>query len=242
MHENFDCFIHQFRNEFNSNDTRKLTQHQLNMFFYVSYTYLPQINSYLKADKNAVKIILRIFGILPIDKENFKIDNKSLGSLASELYDYIKIHLDDLLTTTDQNDWLEFIQGLSLFMTAQMLGNQTIFNTFILLEQMINHREKQELIANLLLKRIVELQMPIKNDSWINLLPLVTDKYLLYNCLDLVASLDDYLVLLQYIIKHNSVNEQMQVELTKNFDKLIDRGDFLSTNLQSNSIKFSFFS
>jgi hypothetical protein len=173
-----------------------------------------------------------MLAMLPIDKDNFKIDNTSLSSLASELYDYIKMHLDDLLKTTDNNEWLEFVQGLIIFMSAQMLGTQTIFNTFSLLDQMINYQDKQQLIGNLLVKRIVELQMPIKNDNWVNLFPLITDKHLLHNCLDLVTTLDDYLNILQHIIRNNSINEQMQMELTKHFDKLINRGDFLRKKFQ----------
>jgi hypothetical protein len=138
------------------------------------------------------------------------------------------MHLYDLLQTINHNDWLLFIQGLTIFMSAQMLGNQTTFNTFILLEQMRDYSEKQELIANLLLKRLVELQMPVKNDTWTNLFSLATDKHLLYNCLDLVTSLDDYLIVLQHVIKHNSINEQITFQLTNNFDKLINRTDFIS--------------
>ena len=204
------------------------------MFFNLAYTYLPQINFYLKTDKNIIKIFLRMLSILPINKENFLIDNTSLNSLASELYDYIKMHLDELLKTTGNNEWLEFVQGLIIFMSAQMLGTQIIFNTFSLLDQMINYQDKRQLIGNLLLKRIVELQMPIKNDNWANLFPLITDKRLLHNCLDLVTTLDDYLIVLQYIIRTNSINEQMQMELTKNFDKLINRGDFLRKKFKFN--------
>jgi hypothetical protein len=220
--------MQQFVNESSIDNVRKLTQHQLDMFFYVSYTYLPQINHYLNRDKNAIKIFLQMFGRLPIDKDNFKFDNISFNSLASELYDYIKKYLNDLLQTINHNDSLLVIQGLTIFMSAQMLGNQTTFNTFALIGQMRDYPEKQELIVNLLLKRLVELQMTIKNDTWTNLFFLTTDKHLLFNCLELVTSLDDYLIVLQHIIKHNSINEQMKIQLTNNFDKLISRVDFIS--------------
>jgi hypothetical protein len=230
MYENFNCFIQQFVNELRMDNTQKLTKSRLDTVFNEAYTYLPQINIYLRNNQNAIKIFLQMFGNLLIQKDNFTFDNTSFSSLASELYDYIKMHLHDLLQTLNHNDWLLVIQGLTIFMSAQMLGNQTTFNTFILLEYMKDYPDKQELIINLLLKRLVQLQMPVKNDTWTNLFSLATDKHLLYNCLDLVTLLDDYLIVLQHVIKHNSVNEQMEIQLKNSFDKLISRTDFTRIN------------
>jgi hypothetical protein len=116
-------------------------------------------------------------------------------------------------------------------MSAQMLGSQTTFDTFVLLKQMKNDPEKQESIINLLLSRIVKLQIPIKNDIWTNLFSSATDKHLLYDCLDLATSLDAYLIILQHILQHNTTNEQMKVQLMNNFDRFINRTDFIGKYL-----------
>jgi hypothetical protein len=228
MYDEFDCFINQFLQQLNINDPQTLSQHQLNVLFYVSYTYLPQIIGDLRKHSFAIKIFLQMFGLLPINKENFYVDNHSLSSLASEVYDYIKIHLQELLRTMENSDWTLFIKGLTIFMSRHMLGGQTTFNTFAILEKMIDNREKQECIVNLLLKRLIELQMPVKCGDWTMLFSLATDKHLLYDCLDLVTSFDDYLIVLQHVIRNNSTNEQMESQLTKNVDKFISRPDFLS--------------
>jgi hypothetical protein len=227
MHEQFNYIIEQFKHELSTDNTRKLSQHFLNVFFHTCYTYLPQINYQLKENENAMKIFLQMFGLLPIEKDNLKFDNTSLSLIASEFFDYITMHLENLLQTTNHNDWILLSKGLTVFMTAQMLGSQTPFNTFILIEQMKNDPEKQELVVNFLLRRLIEFQVPIKNDTWTNLFPLTTDKDLLINCLNLVASLDNYFIALQHIIKHNTINESMKLQLTMNFDRSISRTDFI---------------
>lgn len=226
MYDKFNCLIQQFQNEFNMDNSKKLSQYQLEMFIYSSYIYLPQINDYLRKDENAVKIFLQMFGILPVEKANFNFDKITLINLTSEFYEYIKKHLNNLLQTLNQQDWQLLIQGLVIFMSIEMLGHPTIFDTFTLLKLMNDYPEKQELTINFLFKHLVELQIPIKNNNWTNLFSLVTDKHLLISCLDLATSLDDYLIVLQYVIKHNVINEQMKIQLTNNFDKLISRSDF----------------
>jgi hypothetical protein len=181
-----------------------------------------------------------MFGLLPIERDNLKFDNVSLGYLASEFYHFIKIHLNNLLQTMDHDGWILLSKGLTIFMTAQMLGNQTIFNTFFLIEQMKDYSEKQELIVNCLLRRLVEFRVPIKNNTWTKLSSLTTDKHLLINCLDLVTSLDDYLIVLQHVIKHNIINEPMQLQLINNFDRLINRTDF-TRKYSSKKIRFNYF-
>ena len=237
MCDQFGCFINQFRDELDSHDARKMSQHQLNMFFYISYTYLPQITNDLRRNSSTIKIFLQMLGLLPIDKENLKIDNHSLSSLASELYDYIKMHLQEIVRTIEDSDWPLFTKGLTIFMSRHMLGTPTTFNTFAILEKMVDNREKQEFIVNLLLKRLIELRIPIKCDDWTTLFSLTTDKHILCGCLDLVTSFDDYLIGLQRVIRNNSTNEQIQSQLTQNFDKLISRTDFSSMHIVNNLFK-----
>lgn len=242
MHEQFNYIIEQFKHELSTDNTRKLSQHFLNVFFHTCYTYLPQINYYLKENENAMKIFLQMFGLLPIEKDNLKFDNTSLSLIASEFFDYITMHLENLLQTTNHDDWILLSKGLTVFMTAQMLGSQTPFNTFILIEQMKNDPEKQELVVNFLLRRLIEFQVPIKNDTWTNLFPLTTDKDLLINCLNLVASLDNYFIALQHIIKHNTINESMKLQLTMNFDRSISRTDFIRKYFfKENLLNYFFF-
>jgi hypothetical protein len=195
--------IEQFQHEVHVDSTRKFTQHFFNAFFYTCLTYLPQINYYLERDPNVMKYFIQMFGLLPIERDNLKFDNVSLGYLASEFYHFIKIHLNNLL-------------------------------------QMKDYSEKQELIVNCLLRRLVEFRVPIKNNTWTKLSSLTTDKHLLINCLDLVTSLDEYLIVLQYVIKHNIINEPMKLQLINNFDRLINRTDF-TRKYSSKKIRFNYF-
>lgn len=240
MQEQFKCIIDQFKHELLMDNTRKLNQHFLTVFFHTCYNHFPRINSYLKENNNAMKIFLQMFGLLPIDKDNFKFNNDSLSSLALDFSDYIKTHLDNLLQTTNHDDWILFTKGLTVFMIAQMLGNQTAIKTFYLIEQMKIDRSKQELFVNFLLRRLIEFQVPIKNETCIKLFSLATDKQLLINCLDLVTSLDDYFVALQHIITYNTINEQMKLQLTNNFDRSIGRTDFIRKYIIQRIKLFSF--
>lgn len=217
--------IEQFKSEFQLDQTRKLTEHALNTFFYTCFTYFPNISLFLARDSNMLKIFLQMFGQLPIEKVNFKTDNRSLNELASEIYEYIRQHLQQLLQITNQQDWNDISRGLTIFMCAQLLGNETTFNTFSLFEQMKEFHEKQEMTANCLVKRLIDLHTSIQNNSWTKLFTLVTDKHLLINCLDLVTSLEDYLIVLQYVIKDDSINESMKKQLTTHFDRFINQTD-----------------
>lgn len=227
MSDKVPCMVAQFQRELYQDQSRKLTEHALNAFFHTCSTYIPHVNSFLREDPNALKIFLQMFGLLPIEKDNLKKDNFSLTQLASEIYQHIKIHLDQLLMTTNEDDWLLLTKGLTVFMSAQLLGNETTFNGFYLLEQMKDDSEKQAVVANGLLRRLVDLQTSIKNDNWTKLFPLATDKHVLINCLDLVTTLDDYLTVLQCVIKDNPIDGAMKSQLGNNFDRLINRTDFI---------------
>ena len=242
MIEQIDWMIEQFQRELELDQTRKLTEHSLNTFFYTCFTHFPHIRPFLAREPNMLKIFLQMFGQLVIEKSNFKTENNSLNALASDIYDFIRQYFRQLLQNTNQQDWNSISRGLTIFMCAQMLGNEIIFNTFSLLEQMNDYPEKQEITANGLVKRLVELHTSIRNESWTRLFNLVTDKHLLISCFDLITTLDDYLIILQYIIKDNSINEGMKEQLTNHFDQLINRIDFTRKSLSSSLfISSSFF-
>lgn len=218
--------IEQFQRELQLDPSRKLTEHSLIAFFYTCFSHFPQIRSHISQHPHNLKIFLQIFGLLSIEKNNFKADNNALSELAPDIYEYIRKHLPELLQTSNQQDWNSISRGLTIFMSAQLLSNKTTFNTFSLLKQMKDYPDKQGITANCLINRLTELHAPIRNDSCTELFPLVTDKHLLINYLQLITTLDEYLIILQCIVKDNPSDDEMEKQLAAHFDRFVNRTDF----------------
>lgn len=218
--------IEQFQHELRLDPSRKLTEHSLIGFFYTYFHNFPQINSHISRHPHNLKILLQVVGHLPIEKNNFKADSDILGQLSTEIYGHLRDHLPELLQSSTEQDWHSISRGLTIFMSAQLLNNKTIFNTFALLKQMKDDPNKQGITANCLINRLIEFHAPIRNDSYTELFPLITDKHLLINYLQLINTFDEYLIVLQCIVKDNSNINLMEKQLAEQFDRFVNRTEF----------------
>jgi len=245
MYEHFRLFSTQFFQEYKTDKALQLTSEIFGQLFRLFSIHLPQINLLLKTDTTAVQIYFHLLSKLPLNKTNFDYQHSSFRSLATELYDSIKIQLDKLLESLDLAEWISLSQGLVVFMSADMLDNSTSFNTMNLLEQMKTNPEKQSLTVNILFQYLIPLQSVIRNDSWTELISLIKNRDLLNECLELVHSMNDCLIVLQHIISDTQVNDAVKLQLAENFNQLVNRTDFIgkifSTKTKRN-IRFYIFS
>ena len=237
MHEAFDYLLHQFSEQICPGQGRILSRDELTAFFLTCYTQLPKINNLLRESEKAFELYLRMLGILPISKDNFPVYNDTLDSLIVDLYDHTKKHFSQLLSVVNGPNRSMMVRGLTVLMCIPLLSNRNTFDTISLLREISgDHPGQRSAIVHELLKRVIEFRIPIQMQNWAGLFTFATDKYLFCQSLDLVTTLDDYLIVLLHAIRTCSFNAQNQTELTEKLDRLIHPKNFVRT--YSNLVSF----
>lgn len=168
-------------------------------------------------------MLLRMFGLLPIKAQNMLVDDEKLKGLLAEIYDYLEQHLVAVLVEHDGQESALLLNGLVLLFSVPLLSERkTIFNTLHLVDQLRDDPNRQSRLVNLLLRRLVELKMPIKDQDWTHLLRITRDQTVIVDMLDISLNLEDYWIALEQLTRCSHF-AQISDRLIEHLDRFINR-------------------
>jgi hypothetical protein len=216
MHDVFDTLIKQFQTAVQK-EKRILTTEEFNDFFQscmkdLFYAIPTSLNQHI-----VDKIIIRMTGLLPITKKNFDL-NRDTINFAIALISDIKEHYDLIFSTITAEEWDLFRDGLVLYLSIELLSQSK--DTINLIDQMKNDQCKKDL-ANILLKRLEELEKPVLGLNWTNLFTLVDPNILTLKQLRLTKSMQTYIPSLVQFVEMNINEIEIHENINRHFDDLI---------------------
>ncbi|CAF3297892.1 unnamed protein product [Rotaria sp. Silwood2] len=211
-------------------ESRKIiiSRESLKIFFSLCYKYLSTIENALKQDLDALKILIRMIGLLSISRENLIFD-QAASIFASIILKNLCDKLDAVLTTINENDWTSFCQGLVTLICIKLLhqGNENeASNTIDLLSRMPEGQQRKDAVLKLL-DLFYELQCRLSKNKVMELYTLVEPDDLALKYLELAVSIEIYIDYLTYFLKIREDNtNDFQENIKDQLDRLLEKNYF----------------
>ena len=171
MFDVFDILVSQlpitFLTESDSLDANKFID-----FFEKCHEHVRDILQRCMDKSRALKVILRMIGILPIKKESFRRYYKRSISLANIIMSYVRNSIVELFQSVNETEWILFHKGLAMLISIELLQyktNNPNENKVIFLQQIPDEKQRH-IVANTLLDQLYQLEQPILGDiNWTDL-------------------------------------------------------------------------
>jgi hypothetical protein len=107
----FDSFFEQFSTAIEKGQ-RSMSSENLNLFFFSSRQFYSTIESNIKQDTTALKYLIRMIALVPINKENMIIgSNEAARMFASATLNILLEQLNPVWTTIIDTEWSSFREG-----------------------------------------------------------------------------------------------------------------------------------
>jgi len=219
MYNTFDILVEQFQNQITQHP-QLLTSLELADFFqgcslHLNYALASSVDNF-----TANKILLRMIGVLPIEKKNLDLRKREIKNFIAPILDFVRDNYTAILSTVTVEDWLLFRNGLVICLLFDLLTEQK--DTIKLVHAIPDVDQKQNL-ATVLLKKLEEFQKPILGLNWTSIFPLVDPNGLSLNSLELTQSMETYVTSLISILHAKGYSEATVTEVNQHFDDLVRR-------------------
>ena len=219
MYNIFDILVEQFQDKIIQRP-QFLTSLELVDFFqgcslHMNYALALSVDNFI-----ANKILLRMIGVLPIEKKNFDLRKRELKNFIAPVLDFVRDNYMAILETVSVEHWLLFRNGLVICLLFDLLTEQK--DTIKLVHAIPDVDQKQNL-ATALLKKLEEFQKPILGLDWSSIFPLVDPNDLSLNSLELTQSMETYITSLISILHAKGYSEATVTEVSQHFDDLVRR-------------------
>lgn len=136
------------------------------------FEYLRDILQRCKDKSRALKVILRMIGMLPIKKESFRRYYNHSISFANTIMSYVRDSIVELFQSVNETEWILFHKGLAMLISIELLqyrSNDPNENKVIFLQQIPDEKRRQ-VVANTLLDQLYQWEQPIFGDvNWTDL-------------------------------------------------------------------------
>jgi hypothetical protein len=234
-YETFELLLEQFTIAIEDRG-REILRENLNFFFNLCRKYYSTIEHTVKQDLLALKILVRMLALLPLNRENMTIGSEAARLFASIVLKTLSNNLQTIWTTITGSEWPLFREGLitlyCIILHHQGLEKETD-DPFRLLSMIPDEAWRQE-TAMKLVDLLRNLQCSLPRNQEVMLYTLVGNDNLTLEHLQMATSLETYIsYLTQFIIAHQedytSLEEKIQIQL----NKLLGENHFRSKQLNS---------
>jgi hypothetical protein len=231
-YEIFDSYLEQFAIAIQERG-KSMSSENLNLFFFFCHQFYPTIEPNVTQDISAVKILVRMIALLPINEENIIIGSEAARIFTSMILNTLSEKLLDVWTTMVDTEWSSFRDGLIKLCCIRLLNRQVSekpanSNTLNLLSMIPKPEQKQE-IAMKLLNLFSDLRRSLPEKHEVPLYSLVGEHHLTLEHLELTTSLETYIkYLTQLVIAHQTDIKELEQKIEKQLDKLLKEKRFSS--------------
>jgi hypothetical protein len=221
MYEMFDVLVNQFE-ALLLKDNRYSNEYDFHDFFHNCYRYLSDVLINSNKKSITLKIILRMIGLLSIDKTNFDRSDQYSNGFANLIMFHVRKDFAILYQSVEETEWFLFKCGLATFLCIELLAhgsNSSNDNKVDLLQEIPNEIKRQE-FANELFYQLQKIDHQIFGDAkWTDLFTLVDPTKIDINQLNLTNSFETLIRCItkisKVIIDYSHFEEQIPDYLDK---------------------------
>jgi len=229
-YDTFDTLIEQFNTAIQDRG-RAILRANLNLFFTVCRRHYSTIEHIVEQDLFALKILVRMLALLPLNRENMIIGSEAARQFASIVLKKLSEKVQTIWATIAESEWPLFREGLITLYCIKLHHQESENETddpFLLLSMMSDEARRQEIVTKLLTV-LGDLQCSLPRKQEVILYALVDRDHLTLEHLEMTTSLETYISYLIQLVRdyqgdHNQLEEKIQIQL----DKLLKENHFRS--------------
>ena len=227
----FDSFLEQFNNTLEQRG-KHLLRENLNSFFQNCRKYYSIIEHLVNEDVSALKILIRMVAVLPLNRDNVIIGSEAARLFASIILKILSTKFSIVWSTIDDVEWPSFRDGLVILCCLRLLHsrestdepNETA-DLLLLIPEEVQRRETVSQLISLL----SDLQCTLSENQEVTLYALLDKNHFELKHLDVVTSLETYVsYLTQLMMGHRDEINQLEEDIQKQLNTLLTEKRFTS--------------
>lgn len=225
IYHGFGALAHQFQTIL-SEGNYTFKKQDFDDFFYMCDKYLCHMLTNASQELMTLKIILRMIGLLPIEKESFNRNCWPAKVFTNKIINHVLKNFNNLLKLVVETEWPLFKSGFSKFWCFDLLTLTDRFSCFDknrldFLHQVSDEIQRQD-IANELLYQLHKLEQPVyANSNWTDLFTIVDPHKIEINHLSLTNSFETFIICITKISKVFTDYVHFEKEITTYFENRV---------------------
>jgi hypothetical protein len=176
-----------------------------------------------------VKNLLRLIGLLNINRNNFSSQSHNIKQFTAEIFGYVTKYLSNIISSVTVDEWPLFKNGFSLIVYTHLTLEKSSSSTISCINFLGNspNRNQVEEIAIAILDRYYNLKQHIADIDWSELLTFITPDRILLEYLEFNRSFDSYLMHIGKFTIEWTPDKNFKENFIRHFDSLVDKCHFI---------------
>jgi len=224
MYSIFDSLAHQFQVNLD-NDNRSFDKESYHEFFHTCKLYMDNVLPALEIDVITLKILVRMVGLLPIERDNFDRNDQHANSFATEVLRCVRQQFNNLLGSVNEIEQVLFKSGLATLLCIELLyptDHNSNDNKLIFLCQLSDVQQRQ-IIAHEILLQLYEFNEPIyANSTWTDLFTIVDPNMIKLQDTYIFDSFETYIMFITKVSAVHPDSDHFNRKITEELPRLID--------------------
>ena len=220
----FDSLLEQFNITLQQRE-RNISREKLNWFFQNCRKNYSIIERIVNQDVPALKILIRMISVLPLNKENILDSSEAARQFSSIVLRILSEKFSNAWPTIGEAEWLSFNDGLVTLCCLRLLHSQKSVEetdeTSHLLSLIPDEVQRRETVLKLL-NSLGNWQCTLSKRQQVALYALLDKKELELKHLEVASSLETYIsYLTQVMISYHGDAKQLEDDIEKQLNKLL---------------------
>jgi hypothetical protein len=228
MTDIFDTMADQYQIAQSAHNT--MNKHVFQNVFEICNRYLYDVFNNSNTEPMIIKTILRMIGLLFLEKENFDRYNRDSIEFANRIMIYVRQNFSTLYQSVNKEEWISFRSGLTILLCIELLqykSNDSNENQIAFLPQIPDGNQRQDMVYELL-NQLNKLDQPIfGNSHWTDLFTLIEPTKINVNQLNLTNSFKTFIICMTKISQVLPNHSSFEVNVA----------DYLESRIISNCIQ-----
>ena len=178
----------------------------------------------LETDVEALKTLVRMVGLLPIELENFDRYYQLANSFAIEILRHIRPQFNRLFKSVNETEQVLFRNGLATLLCIELLNpaeDNSDDNKLVFLSQIPDIKQCQT-IANEILLKLYEFNLPIyTNSTWTDLFTFIDPNMIKLQDIYIFDSFNSYITFITKASPLHPENDHFYTKVTEELPRLI---------------------
>jgi hypothetical protein len=215
--------IEQFTEIYRS-QTQRLSQNDLDFFFRCCHQYYAKVEQHVKTNTDAIKIMIRMVSILPVNLENIVEKMEAARFIASMILKNLSEKTLDFWEIIIDQEWPSLCQGLVILLCIVLSHRDKAeqMNQFPIFLWTIANRTRRAEVVTQLLNVLKRMKYILTREEMVGLYALIGIENLTVEQLEIAGYLEIYITyLFQILIFNRDVNDQWEQRVREQIVKLL---------------------
>ena len=228
----YDSFLEQFNIALQQQRDKGISRENLNLFFHNCRRHYSIIEHIVNAEIPALKILVRMASILPLDRGNVIIGSEAARQFSSIILRALSDKFALEWPTIDNVEWISFRNGLVVLCCLKLLHRQQstegTSGTSDLLSLIKDETRQGETVLQLL-DLLRNLQCTLSENEEVALYKLIDKNHFELKHLELATSLETYVsYLTQLMMGHRGEINQLEEDIQNQLNRILTEKRFTS--------------